>query len=123
MDAGLDIVTARALGLKMPSLDLVIVGCMFWASIEVTVGDGNGSTKGDAGIKDDGGDWDVEERDLGTCGWGVGVGDGTYAVETVGLTLGVRIGLTLRVRVGLTLGGTTGCEELSIEKWERKDNQ
>ena len=44
-------------------------------------------------------------------------------METVGLTLGVRIGLTLRVRVGLTLGGTTGCEELSIEKWERKDNQ
>ena len=44
-------------------------------------------------------------------------------METVELTLGVRIGLTLRVRVGLTLGGTTSCEELSIEKWERKDNQ
>ena len=44
-------------------------------------------------------------------------------METVGLTLGVRIGLTLTVRVGLTLEGTTSCEELSVEKWERKDNQ
>ena len=43
-------------------------------------------------------------------------------METVGLTLRVRIGLTLGVRVGLTIGGTTGCEELSAEKWERKDN-
>lgn len=37
-------------------------------------------------------------------------------METVGLTLGVRIGLTLGVRVGLTLGGTTGYEELSAKK-------
>ena len=44
-------------------------------------------------------------------------------METVGLTLRVRIGLTPGVRVGLTLRGTTSCEELSAEKWERKDNQ
>ena len=44
-------------------------------------------------------------------------------METVGLTLRVRIGLTLGVRVGLTIGGTTGYEELSAKKWERKDNQ
>ena len=37
-------------------------------------------------------------------------------METVGLTLGVRIGLTLGVRVGLTLGGTTGYEELLAKK-------
>lgn len=37
-------------------------------------------------------------------------------METVGLTLGVRIGLTLGVRVGLTLGGTIGYEELSAKK-------
>ena len=37
-------------------------------------------------------------------------------METVELTLRVRIGLTLGVRVGLTLKGTTGCEELSAEK-------
>ena len=44
-------------------------------------------------------------------------------METVGLTLGVRIRLTLTVRVGLALEGTIGCEELLVEKWERKDNQ
>ena len=44
-------------------------------------------------------------------------------METVGLTLGVRLGLTLGVKVGLTLGGKTGYEELSAEKWDRKENQ
>ena len=47
-DFGLDTVAARALGLKMPTLDLVVIGWVLVADVEVI--NGIGSSMGDRGL-------------------------------------------------------------------------